>query len=194
MKRDEVLAIFPEATEEQLKSLMDLNGRDINLEKAKRTADKEEIERLKLIEAEYEELKGVNQTAEEKLQKALEKAAEKEKEFALKINKADAISILAGAGFTEAEYSTFIDDIVSSDSERTKRIATSYATTRKTVAEATEKGVKASLLQGMTPPPAGGNGGATLTREQFEKMGYAERLLLKQNSPDTYKQLTTGGN
>jgi hypothetical protein len=46
----------------------------------------------------------------------------------------------------------------------------------------------------MTPPPAGGNGGATLTREQFEKMGYAERLLLKQNSPDTYKQLTTGGN
>lgn len=194
MKRDEVLAIFPEATEEQLKSLMDLNGRDINLEKAKRTANKEEIERLKLIEAEYEELKGVNQTAEEKLQKALEKAAEKEKEFALKINKADAISILAGAGFTEAEYSTFIDDIVSSDSERTKRIATSYATTRKTVAEATEKGVKASLLQGMTPPPAGGNGGATLTREQFEKMGYAERLLLKQNSPDTYKQLTTGGN
>ena len=194
MKRDEVLAIFPEATEEQLKSLMDLNGRDINLGKAKRTADKEEIERLKLIEAEYEELKGVNQTAEEKLQKALEKAAEKEKEFALKINKADAISILAGAGFTEAEYSTFIDDIVSSDSERTKRIATSYATTRKTVAEATEKGVKASLLQGMTPPPAGGNGGATLTREQFEKMGYAERLLLKQNSPDTYKQLTTGGN
>jgi len=194
MKRDEVLAIFPEATEEQLKSLMDLNGRDINLEKAKRTADKEEIERLKLIEAEYEELKGVNQTAEEKLQKALEKATEKEKEFALKINKADAISILAGAGFTEAEYSTFIDDIVSSDSERTKRIATSYATTRKTVAEATEKGVKASLLQGMTPPPAGGNGGATLTREQFEKMGYAERLLLKQNSPDTYKQLTTGGN
>lgn len=194
MKRDEVLAIFPEATEEQLKSLMDLNGRDINLEKAKRTANKEEIERLKLIEAEYEELKGVNQTAEEKLQKALEKATEKEKEFALKINKADAISILAGAGFTEAEYSTFIDDIVSSDSERTKRIATSYATTRKTVAEATEKGVKASLLQGMTPPPAGGNGGATLTREQFEKMGYAERLLLKQNSPDTYKQLTTGGN
>jgi hypothetical protein len=194
MKRDEVLAIFPEATEEQLKSLMDLNGRDINLEKAKRTANKEEIERLKLIEAEYEELKGVNQTAEEKLQKALEKAAEKEKEFALKINKADAISILVEAGFTEAEYSTFIDDIVSSDSERTKRIATSYATTRKTVAEATEKGVKASLLQGMTPPPAGGNGGATLTREQFEKMGYAERLLLKQNSPDTYKQLTTGGN
>ena len=113
---------------------------------------------------EYEELKGVNQTAEEKLQKALEKATEKEKEFALKINKADAISILAGAGFTEAEYSTFIDDIVSSDSERTKRIATSYATTRKTVAEATEKGVKASLLQGMTPPPAGGNGGGDINK------------------------------
>ena len=188
MKRDEVLAIFPEATEEQLKSLMDLNGRDINLEKAKRTADKEEIERLKLIEAEYEELKGVNQTAEEKLQKALEKAAEKEKEFALKINKADAISILAGAGFTEAEYSTFIDDIVSSDSERTKGIATSYATTRKTVAEATEKGVKASLLQGMTPPPVG-TGGATITKEQFKGMSYTEKAKLYQDNPTLFNQL-----
>lgn len=192
MKRDEVLAIFPEATEEQLKSLMDLNGRDINLEKAKRTADKEEIERLKLIEAEYEELKGVNQTAEEKLQKALEKAAEKEKEFALKINKADAISILAGAGFTEAEYSTFIDDIVSSDSERTKRIATSYATTRKTVAEATEKGVKASLLQGMTPPPVG-TGGATITKEQFKGMSYTEKAKLYQDNPTLFNQLNEQG-
>ena len=104
------------------------------------------------------------------------------------MNRADAISVLVGAGFTEQEYSTFIDDIVSDDSDRTKRIATSYATTRKAVAEATEKGVKADLLQGMTPPPVG-TGGATISKEQFKGMSYNERAELFTTNPTLYNQL-----
>lgn len=190
MKREQILAIFSEATEEQLKSVMDLNGNDINAEKAKRTADKDEIERLKAIETDYEALKGVNQTAEEKAQKEMEKALNLQKEFTAKMNRADAISILAGGGFAEAEYSTFIDDIVSEDAEKTKRIATSYATNRKAIADATEKTVKADLMQGMTPPPAG-TGGTTLTKEQFKGMGYKEQAEVFTTNPTLFNQLNS---
>lgn len=190
MKRDQVLSIFPEATEEQLKSIMDLNGNDINAEKAKRTADKEEIDRLKEIEKEFETLKGVNQTAEEKAQKEMEKALKLQKDFTVKMNKADAISILAGAGYAEAEYSAFIDDIVSEDADKTKRIATSYATTRKAVADAAGKQKEADLLQGMTPPPAG-SGGTTITKEQFKNMSYQQMAELKASNPALFTQLNS---
>lgn len=43
MKREEIKAIFPDATDEQLKSVMDLNGADIEREKGKRQAIETEL-------------------------------------------------------------------------------------------------------------------------------------------------------
>lgn len=35
MKRADITALFPDATDEQIKALMDLNGSDVNREKSK---------------------------------------------------------------------------------------------------------------------------------------------------------------
>lgn len=69
MKRSEVKAIFPEATDEQLQRLMDLNGADINhakegLEDVTRqlTEAREQMEAMK--SAEPEELRAAKERAE----------------------------------------------------------------------------------------------------------------------------------
>lgn len=47
MKRDEIKAIFPDATDEQLKSVMDLNDADIEKAKAKTATLEAELKEQK---------------------------------------------------------------------------------------------------------------------------------------------------
>ena len=44
-------------------------------------------------------------------------------------------------------------------------------------------------LQGRTPKTANKPNGEVITKEQFSKMGYAERLALYNSNPDLYEQL-----
>lgn len=69
MKREEIKNIFPEATDEQIKSVMDLNGADIEKSKAKmvtiETELKEKNEALETLKNDFETLKANNATAED---------------------------------------------------------------------------------------------------------------------------------
>lgn len=50
--------------------------------------------------------------------------------------------------------------------------------------------VKTSTQGANTPnPPAGNGGSGSITAEAFKKMGYAERLKLKKESPEQYSEL-----
>lgn len=64
MKREEIRAIFPDATDEQLKSVMDLNGSDIEKVKSKITALEAELKESKegfdKLNSEFETLKTAN--------------------------------------------------------------------------------------------------------------------------------------
>lgn len=64
MKREEIRAIFPDATDEQLKSVMDLNGSDIEKVKSKVTALETELKESKedfdKLNSEFEVLKTAN--------------------------------------------------------------------------------------------------------------------------------------
>lgn len=69
MKREEIKAIFPDATDEQLKSVMDLNGADVEKVKAK-TAEadaraKEKQDAFEELTKEFEALKASNASAED---------------------------------------------------------------------------------------------------------------------------------
>ena len=61
MKREEIKAIFPDATDEQLKSVMDLNGADVEKSKSKVTALETELKEKKAdfdkLNTEFEALK-----------------------------------------------------------------------------------------------------------------------------------------
>lgn len=69
MKREEIKAIFPEATDEQLKSVMDLNGTDVEKAKSKVTTLENELKEKKAdfdkLNTELEALKTANASGEE---------------------------------------------------------------------------------------------------------------------------------
>lgn len=69
MKREEIKAIFPEATDEQLKSVMDLNGADVEKVKSRVTALEAEIKDKNAdfdkLNGEFEALKNSNASGED---------------------------------------------------------------------------------------------------------------------------------
>ena len=58
--------------------------------------------------------------------------------------------------------------------------------------EAVEKKIRQDILKD-TPKPDGGNTNTTITKEQFDAMGYTERLKVFNENPEIYKEYT-GGN
>ncbi len=80
MKRSDVTAVFPEATDEQIKKLMDLNGADINAAKA---AADEVKKQLDAANAELESAKKAAAAAvsADELKKATDRAAALETEL-----------------------------------------------------------------------------------------------------------------
>ncbi len=86
MKREEIKAIFAEATDEQLKRIMDLNGADVEKVKGRVTALEAELNEkntaLENLNGEFEKLKQSNATAEDyksKFETLQSEIAEKEK-------------------------------------------------------------------------------------------------------------------
>ena len=57
--------------------------------------------------------------------------------------------------------------------------------------DAIEKRVREAVLNS-TPKPTGGNGENTITQEQFDNMGYADRAKLFETNKELYQQLNGG--
>ena len=56
--------------------------------------------------------------------------------------------------------------------------------------ENVKKAERAAALAGDQKPPAGGGGAANIAKEQFDAMGYSERLKLHNEQPELFKQFT----
>lgn len=115
MKRDEIKAIFPDATDEQLKAVMDLNGTDVERAKSKVAALEAELKDSKedfgKLNAEFETLKASNadgaewKTKFEALQAENEaKAKQAEAERILK-EKAENVNSRFNAALGEKKFS-----------------------------------------------------------------------------------------
>ncbi|MFA5675448.1 MAG: hypothetical protein WDA65_02900 [Christensenellales bacterium] len=67
-----------------------------------------------------------------------------------------------------------------------------FNTAQKTFIENVKRAERAAALASDTKPPAGGGdgGGAEITKEQFNEMGYTERLKIYNEQPEVYKKLT----
>ena len=60
---------------------------------------------------------------------------------------------------------------------------------QKAFQEAHDKAVLAGAVKTTPTPPAGKPGSATVTAEQFAKMGYSERVELRKTQPELYETL-----
>ena len=130
----------------------------------------------KNLEAQFNDYKQSKMTDDEKAQ-ALAKQKEQEYEQALKrANKYSAISVFAGAGLKEEDYSGFLDDIVGLDEEKTKSLAEKICQTITKQKQGTEQAIKNQIINGTTPPPAGNSQYKAETDvEKYQKL-YTEAL------------------
>ena len=175
MKREEVKAIFADATDEQLKAVMDLNGADVEKAKSKVTALETELKEKKAdfdkLNTEFEALKTANASGEdwkakfEALQAenvAKEKQAEADRILAEKtesINKRFE-AVLGDKKFNhdairEAYLKKFGDALESKEYEGQSDADILHALTKDDATAFT--GVTAVKLQGGTPQGLGSN-------------------------------------
>lgn len=155
MTREQVKAIFPDATDEHIDAFLNANGADINKAKKSAADNNAEFERLKAIEKEYEKLKGSTLTEQEKLQKQLEAAEKAEKLFKRQTNKVSAEKLFVAAGLKDDEYSELLEYIVTEDTDQTTKTAMSFVGILKAQKAATEKAVKEQLMRDNPRPPSG---------------------------------------
>lgn len=128
------------------------------------------------------------QLKEKEVKAALEKANKAETDYLKKSNRLEAIGILRGANISEDEYNDFLDDIVSTDLDKTKALANNIARTvskqRKKAIEETKKEIQGN---NPTPPASNNNDTGIMTQEKFDKLTYSQELRFAAEHPEEYK-------
>lgn len=174
MTREQIKEQFPDATDEQITAILNINGTDITAAK-KNSVDPKELKRLQGIETEYKKLQDADLTDAEKIQNALKDAAESKTKYEKELNKLDAEKILVAAGLTEEDCKDLIDGIVSDDAEATKAMATNLSTLIKNQKDSAAQKAKEELMDS-TKTPGGGNGGGSGEDEKTDDVKNVESI------------------
>lgn len=96
------------------------------------------------------------------------------REFAVRLNRMDAEKVLIGAGIAEADYSPFIDTIVTEDAEASVAAATAIAKMLAAQKKAVEAAVRKDMQDKMpTPDPNKKDPG--MTKKEFDKLSLDEQ-------------------
>ena len=132
-----------------------------------------------------------NLTAEELAKKKLDEKmielTKKEKEILKKSNTLNAKDLLATAEVPKAHYDKFIGLLVSEDETSTNNNVQNFIDTFNATKLELETSIKKQYSN--VPPPKIGNGDGVISKEEFIKLPYLEKMKLKTNSPDIYKTL-----
>jgi hypothetical protein len=171
MTREDVKTQFPDATEEQITAILNINGSDVT-EAKKHNVDPKTLKKLREDSEAYQKLQEANLTDAEKIKKSLEEAEASKAEFAKKSNRLDVEKILVAAGLKEDDYKDIIDGLVTEDAEVSKTMATNMATLLKAQRDSAIQQTKEELMDETNRGGSGGSGGEEKT--QAEKI--ADRL------------------
>lgn len=171
MTREDIKKQFPDATEEQITALLNINGIDIEGAK-KNNVDPKVLKQLQEDSAAYKKLQEADLTDAEKIQKALREAEDSKNEFARKSSKLDVEKIFVAAGLTEDDYKDLIDGIISEDAEKSKTMANSMVAMLTKQKEAAIQKTKEELMDGTGG--SGGDGGANGKEKKTEAEKFAE--------------------
>ncbi|MEC4272955.1 hypothetical protein VJ923_07275 [Adlercreutzia sp. R25] len=206
MKREDVLGIFPNATDDEIDALLNRFGSELNpvkkaLADAERAGEQSKTERDAALAkaagfeqqlAEASEKIKAGMTAEELLAERQAQAEQMQREFAIKANGLDAKALFVESGFFEAaEVDELVGRVVSEDADATKAFAESIIGTVRKQREAVEKATKDELLKAnpKLQGAGGGDGGVSMTRKEFLSLPYDKQLQLKADNPQIMSQL-----
>lgn len=152
------------------------SGIQKGLETKKQKWEREYSERAKLT---AEEL------AQKQLEEKMQELSGKEKEISKKANHIEARSILAEANIPKAHYEKFIDLLVNDDAETTTSNVQNFVDVFNSTKDDITNQIK-SEYSNVPKPKTGAND--TLTKDDFDKMGYGEKIKFKTENPDLYKE------
>jgi len=156
---------------------------------------KEKVVKKDVFDKTASELAAKNKLLKDKMTED-EKRAERDKEVAEQL-KANAETVkrltlektLSKSGYDDKQIANFADAFVKGDTEELGKVMTTLITdlTKKVKDETTAELLKTHTH---TPPAGNGDSGGAMTKEQFDKMGYIERVKLQSDKPDLYKEFT----
>ena len=152
------------------------SGIQKGLETQKQKWEREYSERAKLT---AEEL------AQKQLEEKMQELSSREKEISKKANRIEAKNILAEANIPKAHYEKFIDLLVNDDVETTMSNVQNFVDVFNSTKDDITNQIK-SEYSNVPKPKTGANG--TLTKDDFDKMGYGEKIKFKAENPDLYKE------
>lgn len=181
MTREDIKKQFPDATDEQISALLDINGNDLTAAK-KNNVDPKVLKKLQADSAAYKKLQEAGMTDEEKIQKVLDDAAASKAEFQRKSNRLDVEKILVGAGLTEDDYKDLIDGLVSEDAEASKALATSLARMLTKQKEAAVQKTKEELMDGTKKPGDNGGSGGKSSEDDDDDESDAAKFAQQYNA------------
>jgi len=171
MTRDQVKEQFPDATDEQITAILNINGTDVNSAK-KNNVDPKELKRLQDIETEYKKLEEAELTDAEKVKLALQNAEITKTNFEKQLSRLEVEKILVSGGLTEEDYKDFIDGMVSTDMESSKKFAESFTNVIKTQKDAATAKLKEELMD----KTKGSGGGAGDEEDKTDAEKFAESI------------------
>lgn len=208
MKREDVVKIFPGATDEQIDNILNQFGSELNplKKELKETISSRDEAQEKLTKAEADNQAYKSQvddlsakvqagmTAEELLEQQRAQAAEKEREFQLKSNGVDAKALFVAAGcFEDGEIESLVEQVVGEDLDTTLAKANAIIEVVQRHGKSVEENTKNELLKG-NPKLQGGGGEsdptAPKTMKEFLALPYKTQLQLKADNPEIMSKLT----
>lgn len=125
------------------------------------------------------------QLAQKEFEEKLNTVSAKEQEINRKANLIDAKDMLSEASIPKKNYESFLAVLVSNDSETTKQNVQNFIDMFNSTKTELETKIKSELAK-IPPPDTGGN--KIVTKVDFDKMGYVEKLGFKQKYPELYKE------
>lgn len=192
MKREEIQSHIEGITDEQLDWLMGQNGADVNNVRKQLDASNAANETLKGqlsdAQAELDQAKQANMTAEERFQAQIDAATKAQHDFAVKSSRLDARSVLVDAGIPGDSMDPILDLVADGDSEKSVERAKSIAALiqgerDKAAAEAEKK------LVGSTPKPEGKGAKGAMTKAEFDALDWNEQIKLIHEDPNLLPKL-----
>lgn len=123
--------------------------------------------------------------AKKDFESKLSELTAKEKEVIKKANKTDAKDFLTEAGIPKAHYDKFLDMLVTDDADTTKSNVDNFVSMFNTTKLDIETKLKSEMTK-ITPPSGGDN--KTVSKTDFDKMTYSEKVAFKLAQPEMYKQ------
>lgn len=130
-------------------------------------------------------------TAEELAQQEFEnKVGElnaREQELARRANTLNAKDLLSNVGIPKRHYDKFIDLLVSDDEDSTISNVQNFIDTFNQTKTELESEIQKKYVN--IPQPEMGEGESTLTKEEFNKLSYMEKIKVKETNPELYKNL-----